>query len=93
MERLRLAQKESQRQRWGYRFLKKHEIEWLTSRSRLREQTALSLSARCQDFKRVFPTAHMNAALLRQIYRKNGIKKKKYRWFKEPKNRDEATTR
>ena len=93
MEQLRLTQKESQRQSWGYRFLKKHEIEWLTSRSRLREQTALSLSARCQDFKRVFPTAHMNTALLRQICRKNGIKKKKYRWFKEPKNRDEATTR
>ena len=93
MEQLRLTQKVSQRQRWGYRFLKKHELEWLTSRSRLREQASLSLSARCQEFKRVFPTTHMNTALIRQVYRKNGIKKKKYRWFKEPKNKDEATTR
>ena len=60
-----MAQKESQRQRWGYRFLKKHEIAWLTSRSKLREHTGLSLAARAEDFKRAFPTAHMNATLLR----------------------------
>ena len=93
MDQLRLGQKDSQRQRWGYRFLKKHEIEWLTSRSRLREHTALSLEARCQDFKRTFPTAHMNTALLRQIYRMNSIKKKKLRWYKEPENKDEDQVR
>ena len=77
MKRLQLAQKEPQRQRWGYRFLKKHEIEWLTSRSRLREHTALSLADRVEDFKRTFPSAHMNRTLLRQIYRKFHIKKKR----------------
>ena len=31
----------------------------------------------------------MNTALLRQIYKKHGIKKKKYRWFKQAKKQNE----
>ncbi len=81
---------EAQRQNWGYRFLKKHEIAWLTSRETLKLQTALSLKDRCQHFLREFPTAHMNTFLLRQIYRQKGIKKKKYRWFKVRKNQNDA---
>ena len=34
----------------------------------------------------------MNATLLRQIYRMKKIKKKKLRWYKQPKNPDAAQT-
>ena len=76
------------RKRFGFRFLKKHEIEWLTSAVTLRNQTSLSLVDRCRHFVREFPTAKMNPTLLRLVYRKYGIKKKKYRWYKTPKEQD-----
>ena len=36
VQRLRLMRQKHERQRWGYRFLKTHEIEWITSSSTLR---------------------------------------------------------
>ena len=35
----------------------------------------------------------MNPTLLRQIYRNHGIRKKKFRWYKVAKDRDEQETR
>ena len=67
------------------RFLKKHEIEWLTKTMTLRQQTSLSLADRCRHFMKEFPTAKMNSTLLRLVYRTHGIKKKKLRWYKTPK--------
>jgi len=40
-----------------------------------------------------FPQAKMNATLLRQIYRQRKIKKKKLRWFKQPKEADPEKAR
>ena len=73
------------RQRFGLRFLKKHEIAWLTSDDTLRRQVSLSLADRCKHFLTEFPTAKINPTLLRQVYARHGIKKKKFRWFKSPK--------
>ena len=64
-ERLRQFQKEPPRERYGLRFLKPHQIKWLTSSSTLRKQTAMSLKDRCLQFLREFPAAKMNATLLR----------------------------
>ena len=50
VERLRLPHKESGRQRWGLRFLKEHEVQWLVSSGTLRQQVGLSLAARSQHF-------------------------------------------
>ena len=87
------VRQEQDRQRWGYRFLKPHEIKWITSRSTLRAQTALSIKERSSHFLREFPTAHMNPTLLRDVYRLNGIKKKKVRWYKEVPPHDAAERR
>ena len=54
----------------------------MASRQTLRAQIGLSLKDRSKDFMRKFPQAHMNPTLLRKVYRMNGIKKKKYRWYK-----------
>jgi len=70
------------------RFLKQHEIQWLTSASTLRDQTSLSLLDRCRHFRREFPDAQINPTLLRKVYNLNGIKKKKFRWHKSPKEQD-----
>ena len=35
-----------------------------------------------------FPSAKMNHTLLREVYRRHGIKKKKMRWYKVPKKYD-----
>ena len=48
----------------------------------------MSLVDRCKHFKMEFPTASMNTALLRKIYKMNSIKKRKYRWFKRAKDHD-----
>ena len=72
----------------GYRFLKPHEIAWLTCSSTLRRQISLSIPSRCTHFMREFPGAHMNPTLLRQVYTKHFIKKKKLRWYKSPKQQD-----
>ena len=42
----------------------------------------MSLEDRCKHFQKEFHGAKMNTALLRMIYRKHGIKKKKLRWTK-----------
>ena len=54
----------------------------------LHHQTGLSLKDRSALFEREFPTAHMNPTLLRRVYSKHKIRKKKYRWNKQPKNQD-----
>ena len=81
------------RTNYGYRFLKAHEISWITSRQTLRQQTALSLVDRCRHFRREFPTAHINPTLLRQVYTRHFIKKKKLRWYKTAKHPDEEKTK
>ena len=53
-------------------------------------QTGLSIADRCSHFLNDFPDSHMNTALMRQIYRMYKVKKRKYRWFKEPPNPDMA---
>ena len=73
------------RQRWGLRFLKQHEIQWLTSADTLRRQVSFSLADRCRHFRKEFPSAKINPTLLRQVYARHGIKKKKLRWYKAPK--------
>ena len=45
----------------------------------------MSLVDRCKHFRRQFPGVQMNTALLRLVYRKHGIKKKKLKWFKQAK--------
>ena len=47
IEQLQHAREQHDRQRWGYRFLKQHEIQWLTSATTLLRQTAMSLKDRC----------------------------------------------
>ena len=90
---MRLVRERNERQRWGYRFLKAHEVKWLTSSSTLREQTALSLKDRVAHFLRQFPEAHLNPTLLSQVYRLHRIKKKKLRWYKVAPNLDEDQRR
>ena len=88
LARLRLPDQHEGRKNWGYRFLKPHQIKWMTSRTVLHQQTGLSLKDRSALFGREFPTAHMNPTLLRRVYSKHKIRKKKYRWNKQPKNQD-----
>ena len=83
MEQLQHKKTEQERQRWGLRFLKPHQLKWLTSGETLRQQTSLSLKDRCGHFKKEFKDAHVNPTLLRQVYRLHGIKKKKFRWYKQ----------
>ena len=90
MEKLTQAQKQVPRQNYGYRFLKHHQIKRIVSATTLRTQTAMSLVDRCSHFQREFPTAKMNTALLRQVYKIYNIKKRKNRMFKLPKDHDEA---
>ena len=45
------------------------------------------------QFKREFLSAHMNRTLLREVYRRNGIKKKALKWTKGPKNPDPEADR
>ena len=81
---------QNQRQRWGIRFLKPHQIKWIVSDDTLRQQISLSLKDRSAHFLRRYPDAHMNPTLYRQIYYKHKIKKKRLRWYKERPNQDEA---
>ena len=93
MEILQQAQSEVPRKNYGYRFLKQHQIAWLASADTLRRQTGLSLADRCGQFRLEFPSASMNVALLRKVYRLHKIKKRKYRWYKLAKEYDEAKQR
>ena len=52
------------RRRWGLRFLRQHEINWLVEAKTLRQQTGMSLYDRTQQFLKEFPSAHMNPTLL-----------------------------
>ena len=81
------------RQRWGMRFLKPHEIDWLTSTRTLRDQTGMSLVDRCSQFRKQFLAAHLNPTLLRQVYQRHKIKKRALRWYKQPKDRDPEQVR
>ena len=65
LQRLQRSAKMQPRKNFGLRFLKPHEIKWLTNNSTLRQQTALSLSDRCSHFRKEFPTANINPTLLR----------------------------
>ena len=76
------------RKNYGLRFIKAHEIAWLVSSETLRAQTSMSLMDRSKHFQREFPGAKMNPTLLRQIYQRNRIKKRKLRWHKTPKEYD-----
>ena len=51
------------------------------------------MADRAKDFKREFPTASANATLLRQVYARAKIKKKRLKWIKLPKDYDEAKQR
>ena len=82
LEQMQQARDQQDRMRWGYRFLKQHEIQWLISADTLLRQTAMSLKDRSTQFQREFPSAHMNPEQLRLVYRKHGIKKKYLRWTK-----------
>ena len=81
------------RKRYGLRFLKQHEISWITSSETLRKQISFSLPDRCQHFRREFPGAKINPTLLRQIYKTHKIRKKKYRWFKSAKDPESSQQR
>ena len=59
-----MAAKQQPRQRYGYRFLKQHEITWMTSARTLKIQTAMSLADRSKHFRREFPGKQMNPTLL-----------------------------
>ena len=93
LEQLAYARQKHDRRRWGYRFLKPHEIQWLTSSGTLRAQIGISLKDRCPLFLRKFLGSHMNPTLLREVYRRHGIRKKKYRWVKVVKDTDEDSRR
>ena len=93
MERLQLAAKQEPRKNYGMRFLKEHEIEWLTNSKTLKRQTAMSLVDRCRHFHKEFPNAKLNPTLLRQVYQRQGIKQKKLRWTKASKELDARAIR
>ena len=82
MERLQKAQTETPRKNFGIRFLKPHQIKWMTSSETLKKQTGLSLVDRCKHFQKEFSAPLMNTALLKRVYARYGIRKKKYRYFK-----------
>ena len=81
---MRQTREANRRERYGYRFLKAHEIQWMTEKKTLDRQVGMSLFDRVTDCQKTFPTIHLNRTLLRKVYRKAGIRKKKYVWFKQP---------
>ena len=56
------------RQRWGLRFLKDHEIQWIISANTLKQQSSMSLKDRSEQFQHEFPASKMNPTLLRKVY-------------------------
>ena len=52
LQRLRLIATEQPRKNFGIRFLKEHQISWITSSATLRQQVAISLVARCALFQK-----------------------------------------
>ena len=65
MERFRLAMGKEPRKRYGLRFLKEYQLEWLTSRETLKKQIAMSLKDRCDHFSQEFSDDILNPTLLR----------------------------
>ena len=65
LDQIRHVQSLQDRQNFGYRYLKPHEIDWLTTGSTLRLQTSMSLVDRCRQFRREFPGSHIHPTLLR----------------------------
>ena len=71
------------RRRFGFHFLKAHELEWLTSRQTLRAQTGLSLKDRVKHFQQKFPSGKLNPTLLSKVYRKHRIRRRRIVWKKK----------
>lgn len=44
----------------------------------------MSLADRVVDGRKTFSAMHINRTLLREVYRRAGIRKKKYSWYKQP---------
>ena len=82
IEQMKQTREANERERYGYRFLKEHEVRWMTDKKTLDRQIGMSLSDRVVDGRRNFPNIHLNPTLLREVYRKAGIRKKKYVWYK-----------
>ena len=80
-----------ERQRWGYRFLKRHQLEWMTAKATLERQAGMSLADRAVAIRKEFKGIHINRTMLRKVYAKSGIKKKKFSWYKVDKTKDAAT--
>ena len=77
------------RQRFGFRFLKPHQVDWIVNEEILKLQTGMSLKDRVKHFKKQFPDASMNYTLLAKVYRMHNIKKKKIKWLKVVKDQTE----
>ena len=77
------------RQRFGLRFLKPHQVDWIVNEEILKLQTGMSLKDRAKHFKKQFPDASMNYTLLSKVYRLHKIKKKKIKWLKVVKDQTE----
>ena len=63
----------------------------MTSKRTLEKQVGSSLADRVTAIKKEFKGIHMNPTLLSKIYKKSGIKKKKFTWYKIDKSKDAAT--
>ena len=88
---MRRQKEKLDRQKWGYRFLKQHELDHITDKRTLDKQVGFSLKDRCIAISKEFPQIHINPTLLRKVYFKYGIKKKRFRYYKSDKNKDEET--
>ena len=53
----------------------------------------MSIADRCKHFLKEFPIAHINPTLLRKVYHKYLIKKKKLKWFKLAKESNPSKNR
>ena len=71
------------RRRYGYRFLKKEHIEYLTSPETLNLWSGKSIVLRCILFHRHFGNCRINRTLLRKVYSMHKIKRKKIKLTKE----------
>ena len=71
------------RKRFGLRFLKPHEIQWLANEETLRLQTGVPLHERAKHFRRQFPGSSMNATLLSKVYRQHRVMRRRIKWVKQ----------
>ena len=70
------------RKRYGYRFLTKEHIEYLTSPETLTKWSGKSLWERCILFHRYFGNHRINPTLLSKVYSIHKIKRKKVKQVK-----------